>query len=301
MNRASTHFATEAGCRWRVLVTGAAGQLGQALARTVPSWVDLVALDRRALDITNVENVTRQFALIQPQAIINAAAYTQVDKAEKEPNLAFAVNRDAVALLMREAQAFNIAFLHVSTDYVFDGSSNRPYLETDQPSPVNVYGQSKLAGEEVLRAYTEALVVRTSAVFGGERDFVQRILRQARTAGHMAVTTAQISGPTPVLKLAHALWRLLAAYRAECRWPYPVLHYAGAPVCNRYQWACKVVEEARMLGRMPRQVRVEKARDEYMHGAARPLYTALDGGLIERWLGLAAPDWQAALHEQLAV
>lgn len=287
----------------RVLLTGAGGQVGQALQREIPAGVELYAADHHMLDITQPQQVQSVFSLFQPDLLINAAAYTQVDLAQTEPAKAFAVNRDAVAHLAQVAQAAHVPVFHLSTDYVFDGSAKAPYTEADATNPLNVYGSSKLAGEQCLLAmHSRALVLRTSSVFSATHaNFVTRIVQQAQTKSELHVTDGQISCPTPASELAETLWALVQLYRQNGDLPWGVLHYAGVPACSRYAWACEIIAAAQQHGILPHAVQVLPTQADSTNGALpghaiRPAYSALDCGRIQTLLGIEPPSWMQVLH-----
>ena len=295
----------------RVLVTGATGQLGQALQASVPRFAQVLALGREGLDITNPQRVAEVISEFKPHLILNAAAYNAVDLAQKEPQQAYAVNADGVKYIARQAAMINCPVIHISTDYVFDGvlqkaqNPQRPYTEADIPHPVNVYGLSKLAGEEALQQHnSQCMVIRTSSVFGGVKsNFVQRILQLAQEKNELQVVDDQISCPTPVSALAQALWMLVERYALNHELPWGIWHFVGAPACSRYEWACQIIHLAQGMGIVNDIVRVCAVK-AMMHGAfsaQRPSYSVLD---CRKWAlefgeVVPIPDWRKELEVYL--
>ena len=194
----------------RVLVTGARGQVGHELLRMAPPGILVHGLGSTAMDITSAEQVGEVVDQFRPQLIINAAAYTAVDKAEGEPERTWAVNRDGVAHLAVEAERLGIPVLHISTDYVFAGDASEPYRETDPTGPAGVYGASKLDGERALAANcSRHIILRTSWVFGSHgNNFVKTMLRLGREREELGVVADQHGCPTSAESIARALWAL---------------------------------------------------------------------------------------------
>jgi len=201
----------------KVLVVGAHGQLGRALVQQDAPH-ELIALGREALDITQAEEVARRLEALRPDAVINAAAYTAVDRAEGDRGTAFAVNRDGPAHLARACAGLGIPLVHVSTDYVFDGRKTGAYVEEDRPNPLGVYGASKLAGEEAVRRLCPRhLILRTSWVFSAcGHNFVRTMLRLGLEREALGVVADQVGKPTSASELARVMLAILPA--AEGRW-----------------------------------------------------------------------------------
>jgi dTDP-4-dehydrorhamnose reductase len=284
----------------KLLVTGAGGQVGRALAEAA-GGVDLVGLDRAALDVTDAEAVQRAVEAHAPDAVVNLAAYTAVDRAEAEPERAFAVNRDGAAHLASACAEAGIPLLHVSTDYVFDGAKGAPYVEDDPPNPLGVYGRSKWEGEEAVRERHEAhVIVRTAWVFGMHgHNFVRTILRLAGERETLRVVADQRGCPTAAADLAAALLRI-AQEVTERPGRWGTYHLAGQPPTTWYGLAEAVVEEAR-LWRPLQAERVEPIRtDAYPTAARRPVEVVLDCGRIEAAFGITAPPWRPALARVVA-
>lgn len=283
----------------RVLVTGKNGQLGQSLQGLADqSELELVFVDRQQLDLANNQSINSYFAA-QPSfaAIINTAAYTAVDLAESEPDLAEQVNHQAVAALAAVARRQDSFLLQVSTDYVFDGRTYRPWQETDPTGPLNVYGRSKLAGEQALLASgCRGAVVRTSWLYSQYgHNFVRSILRLAQERSELSVVADQIGAPTWAADLAQVLLKLV---QHELQQPSPnaqLYHYSNAGVCSWYDFATAIVE----LADLPCRV-LPISSAQYPSPAQRPYYSLLDSSKIRQHLGLDIAHWRQSLATCLA-
>jgi dTDP-4-dehydrorhamnose reductase len=279
----------------KVLVTGGRGQLGRALVRRAAPDVEPVALGRDALDVTQPEAIARAFATHAPDAVIHAAAYNLVDRAETERELAFAVNARGTEHVANACAERGIELAYVSTDYVFDGRSAWPYREDDPIAPINVYGESKAAAEAAVRA-AGGTVVRTAWLFGeGGPSFVHAIARRAREHEVLEVVADQYGSPTWVDDLADALLRLVRA-----RLGPGIVHVCGDGVICRHALAQMIVDELRV--RVPlRCERVEPVITESLPAAAkRPLFSALDTTRA-RELGLPIRPWRYGLRAMITV
>ncbi len=277
----------------RIIVLGN-GQLGTALATVGGPAV--VVLGRADLDLTDGAAIQPRLAAIHPDVVINAAAYNKVDEAEQRPDLAFAVNATAPAHIARACAALGTRFIHVSTDYVFDGSLGRPYAEDDLPSPLGVYGASKLAGEHLVQAYAgeQALIVRTSAVFGvaGEGagkggNFVRAILGQAGAQHPLRVVDDQTTSPTYALDLARAIVSL--AETNACG----LVHVTNHGSCTWHQFACAILE---LTGLAVPCLPISSA--PVPGRARRPSYSVLSGMRLGT-LGITMPSWRGGLERYL--
>lgn len=280
-----------------MLITGSGGQLGTELAGTAPPGAELVRTDRAELDITDRNSVLEFVKEIKPDLIINAAAYTAVDKAESEPDLAFRINRDGAAHLAQAAKKAGARIIHVSTDYVFDGRQGSPYKPDDKPNPLNVYGESKLAGERAVQEITEGrgLIVRTAWVYSAHgHNFVKTMLRLLRERKEVRVVCDQIGTPTHARGLADALWRF--AGRADL---HGIYHWTDAGVASWYDFA-EAVRSCR-LRREPRQdvgLLYPIPSSQYNTPAVRPAYCVLDKFSTWSEIG-SAKHWAAGLSEML--
>ncbi|MDF0599637.1 dTDP-4-dehydrorhamnose reductase [Psychromarinibacter sp. C21-152] len=275
-----------------ILVFGRTGQLARALARAAPA---AVCLDRAAADLAHPEACAAAIAAHRPAAVINAAAYTAVDRAEAEEAQAHRVNADAPAAMARACAGLGVPFVHLSTDYVFGGAGGRPIAPDAPTGPLSAYGRSKLAGERGVRAAGGVhAILRTSWVFSAHgRNFVTTVLRLSEARDALRIVDDQIGGPTPAADLAAAC--LSVAQRLQ---DAPALsgtyHYAGRPEVSRKGFAEAIV------ARSGRKVRVEGIPSAaYPTAAARPLDARLDCSRTEAALGLARPDWRAGLDAVL--
>ncbi len=284
-----------------ILVIGAGGQLGRELTRHLDAARRPAAgLSHGELNVRDCEGVRRAIRDIAPSLVINAAAYTQVDKAESEQQAAFAVNRDGPANLAAACAEVGIPLLHVSTDYVFDGRKEGPYVESDPVAPLCVYGASKLAGEEALRDRLEHYVIlRTAWVHSAHgTNFVRTIARLAGERPALSVVDDQRGSPTPAGSVAEALLAVVDAIGAGgARWG--TYHFCGAPATSWCGFARAIVDAAGpYLGRRV-VVRPIATADDPLP-AKRPANSVLDCGKIAATFGIASPDWRASLPAILA-
>lgn len=284
-----------------LLVAGKSGQLARSLVQEAfRREVALVALGRPQLDITDPESVAHAVAEYAPRAIVNAAAYTAVDQAEAESALAMAVNRDGAGALAAAAARRRVPFIHVSTDYVFDGRKDAPYREEDAPSPLGAYGRSKLAGEGTVRAGCPAAVIlRTSWLYSRfGQNFVTTMLRLAATREIVRVVDDQHGAPTAAPDLARAILDLaerLAGMDAPDAQPGGVYHLAAAGETTWHGFAAAIFAGwARRGRRVPALEPITTA--QYPTAARRPQNSRLDCSKIARAFGLRLPAWQGSLE-----
>lgn len=286
----------------RVLITGARGQVGHELLRRAPSGFEVMGLGSSELDIGDAGSVESTLRQLRPRLIINAAAYTAVDKAESEPGQAYRVNRDGVANLARAAAEIGAPILHISTDYVFAGDAQQPYLETDPTAPSGVYGASKLAGEQVLaEIHPRHLVLRTSWVFGAHgNNFVKTMLRLGRERDKLGVVADQHGGPTPADSIADALWQLASSYRSQGNLQWGIYHFSGAPACSWHDFAVEIFHQAGQMGLLERLPRVDAiSTSDYPTPARRPAWSVLSCSRLEADHGIGQPDWREGLRRVL--
>jgi len=276
----------------KALVTGVNGQLGKALLETRPEGWTCVALDRAALDLSDADAIARVVDREQPDLVLNAAAYTAVDRAESEPDLAHVINAGAPAAF---AKALGSAgrLVQVSTDFVFDGTSGRGYRPDDVRNPQSVYGASKAAGEDA--AGDAAIIVRTSWVYAaGGANFVRTMLRLMRERESLSVVADQIGSPTWATGLAQTLWGL-AEKQATGIW-----HHRDAGVASWYDFAVAIAQEASALGMLPRIPAILPiATADYPTPAKRPSFSVIDVTATRAILGDAPVHWRSNLKTML--
>ena len=281
----------------KVLITGAGGQVGWELARWAPTEIEVRALDRGALDITEADAVLACVETERPDVILNAAAYTAVDRAESEPDAAYAVNEAGARHLATAAARLGARLIHISTDFVFDGNASAPYRPADRPNPLSVYGGSKLAGERAVQEVLgeAALIVRTSWVYSAHgQNFVRTMLRLMRERDDLQVVDDQIGTPSWAGSLAQGLWALARADAGG------ILHLGDAGVASWYDFAVAIAEEASALGLIPRAIPIAPiATIAYPTPARRPAWSVLDKR--EGWhrAGIPPLHWRAALRLML--
>jgi dTDP-4-dehydrorhamnose reductase len=280
----------------KVLITGAAGQVGRAVAAAAPAGWDVVGLTRSDLDIGDDAAVKAALAAHAPDLVINAAAYTAVDKAESESDLAWRINRDGARSLAAVAAAAGARLVHLSTDFVFDGAGSRPWRPGDPTGPLSVYGQSKLAGEAaVTTAAPEALIVRTAWVYGpAGRNFLATMLNLMASRPEISVVADQFGTPTSTPSLADALWGLVGKEVSG------IWHYTDAGAASWFDFAVAIGEEAAEAGLLDSVPPVRPiATADYPTPARRPAFSVLDKSETFALLG-PAPHWRVALRAVLA-
>lgn len=277
----------------RVLVTGADGQLGRCLQdRLALTDHDWIALNRHDLDITNADAVTGRILDFRPDVIINAAAYTAVDKAESDEDAAWQINAQAVAHLASAADAVGALLIHVSTDYVFDGSAKTPYRESGAVSPLGVYGASKLAGEQAAAKAARYLIVRTAWVFSEYgSNFLKTMLRVGADRAELNVVADQVGTPTYAGDLASALLCL-----AEHDVASGVYHFAGGQACTWHEFAQAIFAEAeQIIPAFSRPAVHPISTSDYPTAAQRPAFSVLDDSALRELIPDVVADWQKAL------
>jgi dTDP-4-dehydrorhamnose reductase len=277
----------------RILLLGRNGQVGWELERTLAPLGELKAFDRAGLDLADTPRLAAAVRALQPEVIVNAAAYTAVDKAESDRDAAFAVNATAPRVLAEEAKRIGALLVHYSTDYVFDGAKGTPYVEDDATNPLNVYGASKLAGEEAIRKTgCRHLILRTSWVYGPRgKNFLVTIARKAEAGDALRVVDDQTGIPTTSTFLAAVTARVLAG-RSE---PEGLYHLVPRGTTTWYRFARAIVE------RIGARVTVTPIRAaDYPTAARRPRYSVLDGRLAESRFGMTMPVWDSLLDACVA-
>ena len=289
----------------RILLTGATGQVGGALLPRLRRY-DVLPADRATLDLARPERIADVLDRLAPDLIINPAAYTAVDKAEDERDLAMLVNAGAPEALARWARARNVPLVHFSTDYVFDGRGDRPWREDDTTGPLSVYGASKLAGEEAIRSTGGTfLIVRTSWVYAAKgANFLRTIARLARERKELRIVVDQIGAPTPAAVIADAITSMVAggldAFRADCARANGLVHLATSGETSWHGFATAIVDglKARGVKLAAEQVNPIKS-EEYPTRATRPRNSRLDLSRLQQVFGIKPPSWREALAPEL--
>ncbi|HAX74748.1 MAG TPA: dTDP-4-dehydrorhamnose reductase [Cyanobacteria bacterium UBA11372] len=281
----------------RILVTGINGQLGQELQLSLASSAEVIGVGREKVDFSQPESLRQIIAEAKPDAVINSAAYTAVDKAESEFDLAMAVNGQAPGIIAEECQKLGIPLIHISTDYVFDGTKGYPYQDTDPTNPLSAYGSSKLEGELAVRKNCENhVILRTAWVYGvgGKGNFVKTMLRLGSDKEEIRVVADQIGSPTWTGDLADAIASLID------QTPRGTYHYTNSGVASWYDFAVAIFEEASQLGwNLKVQRVVPITTPEYPTPAKRPAYSVLSCAKIAAVLGTHPPHWRQALRQML--
>jgi dTDP-4-dehydrorhamnose reductase len=283
----------------KILLIGAAGQLGHELKRSLACLGEIVACERRQLDLANTESLRSAVRTHAPTAIVNAAAYTAVDKAEQEPALATLINATAPAVLAEEAKRAGALLIHYSTDYVFDGTKPEPYGEHDTPHPLSAYGRSKLEGEYAIAASgARHLILRTSWVYGLHgANFMQTMLRLGREREELRVVGDQIGAPTWTRHLADVTAQILGRQEA----PNGLYHLTASGETSWHGYAQAIFENALQLGMMDRAPVVRRITSaDYPLPAPRPKNSRLDCSRFMRDFDLTLPDWRIGLADCLA-
>ena len=300
-----------------ILLIGRNGQVGRALCNSLPRLGEVTPLGRGELDLCKPDEIRRTIRSVRPGLIVNAAAYTAVDEAEKEPEMAQAINADAAGVIAEEAEQVGAILVHYSTDYVFDGTKAAPYLEDDSPRPLNVYGGTKLAGEEAIqRSGVPHLILRTGWVHShAGRNFLLTVLRLATEQEELRIVQDQVGAPTWSRVIAEATVTILSqiyglddANRFFSR-VSGTYHMTAGGQTSWYGFGEAILEESRdrvlgapwfaaATGRRPLITKrvVPIATSEYPTAARRPPYSVLSNALLEHTFGVHLPDWRAQLH-----
>jgi dTDP-4-dehydrorhamnose reductase len=292
----------------RILLLGKEGQVGWQLQRALAPLGTVHAIDREECDLSDADALRRQLREFAPQLIVNAAAYTAVDRAESEPELAQAINAQAPGLLAEEAARSNALLVHYSTDYVYDGTKNGAYVEDDATGPQSVYGRTKLAGDQaVIASGCRALIFRTSWVFGARgQNFVKTVLRLAAEREALSVVDDQIGQPSPAAMIADVSALVLAALRSASRSTFDgaqLYHLAGQGALSWNGFAREIVAQARLTPGFELKLLPENIAgiptSGYPLPAARPANSRLDCSKLERDFGIELPDWRPYLSRML--
>lgn len=285
----------------KIVLFGKNGQLGWEFERSLPVLGDVVALDREELDLCDLHAVQRILSELKPDLVVNASAYTDVDRAEKDPELATKVNAIAPGVMAEVSRTLGAVLIHFSTDYVFDGRGNTPYRENDITSPLNMYGKSKLMGEESIQQAGGAyLILRTSWVYSLRgNSFVNKVLGWARKNSTLRVVKDQVSNPTWARMLAEITSLLLAQNHGslydQIHEQCGIYHLAGSGYTSRYEWAKQILANDPHRSEQTVQGIEPGLSEEFPTPATRPLFSALDCSRFEETFGLRLPPWSSTL------
>lgn len=290
----------------KILLTGKHGQVGFELQRALAPLGEIVAVDHHECDLADPAAIRRLVAEVAPQIIVTPAAYTAVDKAESEPELAHAINATAPGILGQEAKKLGALVVHYSTDYVFDGTKQGAYTEDDVPNPQSVYGKTKRAGEQALQqSGADHLIFRTSWVFGAHGgNFAKTMLRLAAERDALKIVADQYGAPTSAALLADVTAQAIGRYQREGRasFPFGLYHLVAGGLTTWYAYAQTVVRAAEAAGK-PLKLKaadiVPIATTDYPLPASRPANSHLDTSRLQAAFGLHLPDWQVGLEHVL--
>ena len=281
----------------KVLLLGSGGQLGWELQRTCPDPITLTACDFPNFDLCSDLSITRCIQETRPDCIINAAAYTAVDKAEQEPELAFRINHEAVARIAEQCHQEKISLVHISTDFIFSGKNFRPYLPDDSPDPQSVYGKSKLEGETAVHRLMkdQALIIRTAWLYSSHgNNFVKTMLRLMKEKQGLTVIDEQIGTPTWAHGLALAIWAALEKKMTG------IFHYTDAGVASWYDFALAIQEEGVQAGLLEKAIPILPVSTlQYPTPAKRPMYSVLDKTTFWQALSFTPVHWRVRLRSML--
>ena len=290
----------------KILLLGRDGQVGQELAPLLQSLGLVTALGRQQLDLSQREQIQAMLLQCQPDVVVNAAAYTAVDKAETEAALAKTINSEAVATLAQGVAELGAQLIHISTDYVFDGKHHRPYREDHPTAPLGVYGQSKKLGEQgICESGAQAIILRTAWVYGakGQGNFVKTMLRVGAERDEIRVVDDQIGTPTWSQDIAQAICGLIQApaqFGGVQSAATEIYHFTNSGAASWYDFAVAIFEEAEILG-FPLKVQrvIPITTEDYPLPAPRPAYSVLCNQKIQRRLGSPSQHWRQALRKML--
>lgn len=277
----------------KVLITGSNGQLGSQIKEFAFCKHDMIFTDQSELDICNIRDLYHITESENISTIINCAAYTDVEKAELEPDKAFAINGKGVSNLAKIAKERDINLIHISTDFVFNGESNRPYIEADLCDPISAYGKSKFAGEVSLRSSgCRGIIIRTSWLYSKfGNNFYKRILEQAANNTEIKVVNDQIGTPTSTIDLVSIIFDIIPVLESKKMYG-EIFHYSNEGVCSRYDFAKKILE---INGSKCKVTPISTSR--YTANAKRPYYSVLSKRYIRQTFGVKTPHWEESLKE----
>ena len=288
----------------KILVTGSRGQVGKAMIVTgVKHGLDMIGYSKENLDITSNKNIKDVFNFEKPDIIVNTAAYTNVDRAEKETKQAFDVNEKGVFFLSQICSAFKIPLIHISTDYVFDGKSNKPYTELNKTCPINIYGKSKESGEKAIREnIKQHIILRTSWVFSPDgNNFVNTMMSMVDKKKNINVVDDQFGGPTSVDGISEAILSIVNRYKNNSKVVWGTYNFSGNPNISRYDFANQIFRIALSLKLSKKIPTIKPVKSlSYPTFAQRPANSQLDCAKIYKNFGINTDDWKSQLTKYLS-
>ena len=290
----------------KILLTGINGQVGHALKKKLTEY-EVIALSREQLDLTKHHDIRRIVRDVKPNLIINPAAYTAVDKAESEPELAFAINATAPQILAEEAARLGAALIHFSTDYVYDGTKKTAYVETDEVNPVSIYGKSKLAGEDAIRAVgLPHLILRTSWVDGAYgKNFLKTILRLAAERAALRIVGDQVGAPTSTESIANAVAQLMDVWQPTQENQSGIVHFTNVGETSWHGFSCEIINQYNVLMQSKNWPALKASIEnitaittaDYPTPAARPANSRLNNARLKQVFEVELPAWPHALQQ----
>ena len=289
----------------KIVLIGKNGQLGWEFQHMLPGLGDIISLGREEMDVSDHHTVQKTLIDLQPNLIINASAYTEVDYAETQIELATNINAIAPGVIAETARKINAAFIHYSTDYVFDGKNNTPYTENDPTNPLNVYGKSKLTGEENIKQTGEAyLILRTSWVYSLQgNSFVNKVLGWSRKNKTLKIVSDQISSPTWARALADTTTQVITTHKANLsdilKERRGIYHLTGSGYASRYEWAKQILANDPSRTEQLVQTIEPVPSEEFPTPATRPHFSALNCEKLTKTFGLRLPNWEESLQVAL--
>jgi len=288
----------------RILITGVNGQVGWALKQLAGQFQQhtLIALERHDLDITCKDAVNQTIAKENADIVINAAAYTSVDKAEDNAESAFNINCDGVDNLASSCLNADIPLLHISTDYVFNGKKTSPYIETDSPNPLGIYGHSKLAGEQAItEQLNRFIILRTSWVFGSHgQNFVKTILRLSQDRSELNIIADQFGAPTSASSIAYCLLQICDQYDNDIAMSWGLYHFSNTPDTSWHGFTCKIIDLAQKYHLIDHEIKVNKiTTEQYPLPCARPQNSCLNKNRMTKKLSITVTPWEEELETML--
>jgi len=288
-----------------ILITGASGQVGRELTEYLNLLqFNATGLSRTQMDITDIDSVEKAIKIYQPQFIINPAAYTNVDGAEKDVDSAYKINMDGPANISALCENYGIPLIHISTDYVFDGNKKTPYFESDTPNPIGEYSKSKYEGELAVRENMDNyIILRISWVFGKYgKNYVKSALNWAKTQDLLNIVDDQIGSPTFVTHLCDAIFVLLQKYFSENTLKWGLYHYCGSPPVTRYDFTKIIIEQGIKWGFIEKSPKLNPVPSTFFSTPAkRPQNSAMDSSLIKEVFGISQKKWSEGIKDIIEV